>query len=95
MKNDGESIVIGRIVKGGVAERSGLIYEGDELLEVNDVPLRGKTINQVSELLASMTGQLQFVLVPGDGAREPRGTSDRMVLQLMAYPATAGCGSCC
>lgn len=35
MRNDGESVVIGRIVKGGVADKTGLLHEGDEILEVN------------------------------------------------------------
>ena len=28
MRNEGESVVIGRIVKGGAAEKSGLLHEG-------------------------------------------------------------------
>lgn len=30
---------------------TGLLHEGDELLEVNGIEIRGKNINDVSELL--------------------------------------------
>lgn len=71
--------MIGRIVKGGVAEKSGLLHEGDEILEVNDVPLRGKTINEVSEMLAGMVGALQFVIAPSEMEPTNSELTDRMV----------------
>jgi C-terminal processing protease CtpA/Prc len=49
------SIVIGRIVKGGAADLSGLLHEEDEILEINSIPVRGKTINEVSDMLVSTT----------------------------------------
>ena len=64
MRNDGESVVVGRIVRGGVAERSGLLHEGDEILEVNGVEVRGKSINDVCDLVGSMTGTITFLIVP-------------------------------
>lgn len=62
IKNDGNSVVIGRIVCGGVAHRSGLLNEGDEILEVNGMPMRGKNINDVVDLIARMEGTLTFTL---------------------------------
>ena len=79
MKNEGEAVIIGRIVRGGVADKSGLLHEGDELLEVNDIPMRGKTINEVSDMLATMTGNLQFVVVPSGAKTDYRDIMDRMV----------------
>lgn len=64
MRNDGESVVVGRIVRGGVAERSGLLHEGDEILEVNGVEVRGKSINDVCDLVGSMSGTITFLIVP-------------------------------
>lgn len=52
------SVIIGRIVKGGAAEKSGLLHEGDEVLEVNDIEMKGRNVNQVCDLLAEMTGKL-------------------------------------
>ena len=64
VRNDGESVVVGRIVRGGVAERSGLLHEGDEILEVNGVEVRGKSINDVCDLVGSMSGIITFLIVP-------------------------------
>ena len=64
VKNDGEAIVVGRIIRGGTAEASGLLHEGDEILEVNEVELRGKDVNEVCDLLANMHGTLTFLVVP-------------------------------
>jgi len=91
------SVIIGRIVKGGAAEKSGnfkfiktlnqylclisyekfrlqqslnvkfiwswfdywflgLLHEGDEILEVNGIEMKGRNVNQVCDLLAEMTG---------------------------------------
>ncbi|XP_067941290.1 protein PALS1-like [Watersipora subatra] len=77
VKNEGESVIIGRIVRGGVADKSGQLCEGDELLEVNGIPMRGKTINEVSDLLAGMTGELEFVLVPSGSQRYSRDMQER------------------
>jgi len=64
VRNDGESVMVGRIVRGGVAERSGLLHEGDEILEVNGVEVRGKSINDVCDLVGSMSGTITFLIVP-------------------------------
>ncbi|XP_055930579.1 protein PALS1-like isoform X2 [Argiope bruennichi] len=64
VKNDGEAVIVGRIVKGGIAEKSGLLHEGDEILEVNGIELRGKSVNDVCDIMASMCGTLTFLIVP-------------------------------
>lgn len=46
-------MIISRIVRGGAAERSGLLSEGDEILEINGVEIRGKDVNQVFDILVS------------------------------------------
>jgi len=51
VKNEGDAVIIGRIVKGGVAEKSGLLHEGDEILEINGVEIRGMLINEVCDLM--------------------------------------------
>ena len=45
-----DSVVVGRIIRGGMAEASGLLHEGDEILEVNEIDLRGKNVNEVWQL---------------------------------------------
>ncbi|GAB6026098.1 hypothetical protein CHUAL_012301 [Chamberlinius hualienensis] len=64
VRNEGEAVIIGRIVKGGVAEKSGLLHEGDEILEVNGMEMRGKSVNDVCDIMANMTGTLTFLIVP-------------------------------
>ncbi len=64
VKNEDDAVVVGRIIRGGTAEASGLLQEGDELLEVNEVPLRGKNVNEVCDLLADMKGTLTLLVVP-------------------------------
>ena len=51
--NDGEAVVIGRIIKGGMAERSGLLHEGDEILEINGNDIRGKSVNEICDFMVS------------------------------------------
>lgn len=63
--NEGDAVVISRIIKGGAAEKSGLLHEGDEILEINNHSVRGKDVNEVVELLSELEGTLAFVLVPG------------------------------
>ena len=38
-----------------MADQSGLLHEGDEILEINEVDVRGKTINDVSEFMVRKT----------------------------------------
>ncbi|XP_024084505.1 MAGUK p55 subfamily member 5 isoform X2 [Cimex lectularius] len=64
VRNEGESVMIGRVVRGGAADKSGLLHEGDEVLEVNGVEMRGKSVNEVCDLLSAMTGTLTFLIVP-------------------------------
>ena len=64
VKNETDAVVVGRIIKGGAADRSGLLHEGDEILEVNEVELRGKNVNEVCDILARMTGTLTMLVVP-------------------------------
>jgi len=51
-------------VRGGAADKSGLLHEGDEVLEVNGVEMRGKTVNEVCDILAGMQGSLTFLVLP-------------------------------
>eukprot|EP00112_Aurelia_sp_Birch-Aquarium-sp1_P009072 Seg2018.3 transcript_id=Seg2018.3/GoldUCD/mRNA.D3Y31 product="MAGUK p55 subfamily member 5" protein_id=Seg2018.3/GoldUCD/D3Y31 len=69
VKNEGDAVVISRIVKGGAAEKSGLLHEGDEIMEINGNPVKGKTVNEVVEILREIEGTLTFVLLPGDANR--------------------------
>jgi MAGUK p55 subfamily protein 5 len=66
IRNEGEAVVIGRVVRGGAAEKSGLLHEGDEILEVNGIEMRGKSVNDVCSILSGMSGTLTFLVVPAN-----------------------------
>ncbi|XP_067635690.1 uncharacterized protein sdt isoform X3 [Eurosta solidaginis] len=85
VRNEGEAVVIGRIVRGGAAEKSGLLHEGDEILEVNGQELRGKTVNEVCALLSSMQGTLTFLIVPAGSPPPGGGHRESAVLHVRAH----------
>jgi len=92
VKNEEEAVVIGRIIHGGAAERSGLIHEGDEILEVNDIQLRGKNVNEVCDILTNMQGTLTLLVVPSrkpltNGLNSPllHNSSDSGVIHIKSH----------
>ncbi|XP_074101620.1 membrane palmitoylated protein 7-like protein metro isoform X2 [Cotesia typhae] len=68
-------IVIARIMHGGAADRSGLIHVGDEVCEVNNISVEGKTPNDVLKILQNSEGTITFKIIPADskgGIRESK-----------------------
>jgi MAGUK p55 subfamily protein 5 len=78
VKNENESVIVGRIIRGGTAEASGSLHEGDEILEVNEVPMRGRTVNEVCDLLSQMQGTLTMLVVPARRVHEPTAEATAM-----------------
>uniref|UniRef100_A0A673H2D7 Protein PALS1 n=1 Tax=Sinocyclocheilus rhinocerous TaxID=307959 RepID=A0A673H2D7_9TELE len=64
VRNEHDRVVISRVVSGGTAEKSNLLSEGDEILEINGIPVRGKSVNDVHNILSCMHGSLTFLLIP-------------------------------
>uniref|UniRef100_A0A8C4N1Z1 MAGUK p55 scaffold protein 7 n=1 Tax=Eptatretus burgeri TaxID=7764 RepID=A0A8C4N1Z1_EPTBU len=58
------AIVIARIMRGGAADRSGLIHMGDELKEVNGVRVDHKEPEEVIQILAQSQNALTFKIIP-------------------------------
>ncbi|XP_043206273.1 uncharacterized protein LOC122372769 isoform X2 [Amphibalanus amphitrite] len=86
VKNEGDSVLVGRIVKGGAADKSGLLRPGDEILEVNGIEMRGKSVDDVCDILAGMTGSLVFLALPRDEQEEPEKTKPpQAVLHVKAH----------
>lgn len=73
VRNEGDAVVIGRIVRGGAADKSGLLHEGDEILDVNGIEMRGKSVNAVCDILQAMEGTLTFLIVPAAQSRAHSG----------------------
>ncbi|KAM6131889.1 LOW QUALITY PROTEIN: MAGUK p55 subfamily member 4 [Phoenicopterus ruber ruber] len=59
-------ITVARVIHGGLADRSGLLYAGDKLVEVNGVPVEGLEPEQVINILALSQGTIMFKLIPVD-----------------------------
>ncbi|XP_047224539.1 MAGUK p55 subfamily member 7-like isoform X3 [Girardinichthys multiradiatus] len=59
------AIVVARIMRGGSADKSGLIHEGDELKEVNGVSLEHRKPKEILPLLACSEGAVKFKIIPG------------------------------
>lgn len=70
VRNEMDSVIISRIVRGGAAERSGLLSEGDEILEINSIEIRGKDVNQVFDILVGSAAM--SVRLPGPAERRER-----------------------
>ncbi|XP_037377778.1 MAGUK p55 subfamily member 4 [Talpa occidentalis] len=69
-------ILVARVIHGGLAERSGLLYAGDKLVEVNGISVEGLDPEQVIHILAMSCGTIMFKLVP---VLDPPVTSQKMV----------------
>ncbi|XP_077054326.1 MAGUK p55 subfamily member 7 isoform X2 [Siphateles boraxobius] len=59
------AIVVARVLRGGAADRSGLIHEGDKLKEVNGVPVEDKNPEEIIPILAHSEGAVTFKVIPG------------------------------
>ncbi|XP_053714330.1 MAGUK p55 subfamily member 7 isoform X2 [Synchiropus splendidus] len=71
------AILVARIMRGGAADRSGLIHVGDELKEVNGIPVDDKKPEEIIRILAQSQGAITFKVVPG--AKEEPATKESKV----------------
>ncbi|XP_058489740.1 MAGUK p55 subfamily member 7-like isoform X1 [Solea solea] len=58
------AIVVARIMRGGAADKSGLIHEGDELKEVNGVSLENRKPKEILPLLSRSRDNVTFTIIP-------------------------------
>ncbi len=61
---------------------------GDEVLEVNGLKVKGKSVHDICDTLCQMTGTLTFVIVPGPGAQSGA-TASAAVTGAASAPANA------
>ncbi|XP_042586918.1 MAGUK p55 subfamily member 4 isoform X2 [Cyprinus carpio] len=55
---------IARVIHGGLADRSGLLYPGDKLVEVNGQKVRGLQPEHVIQMLVQSQGNILFKVIP-------------------------------
>ncbi|XP_066483249.1 MAGUK p55 subfamily member 7 isoform X1 [Tiliqua scincoides] len=58
------AVVVARIMRGGAADRSGLIHVGDELKEVNGISVDGKKPEEIIQILSQSQGAITFKIIP-------------------------------
>uniref|UniRef100_A0A8C8DEJ0 MAGUK p55 subfamily member 7 n=1 Tax=Oncorhynchus tshawytscha TaxID=74940 RepID=A0A8C8DEJ0_ONCTS len=73
------AIVVARIMRGGAADRSGLIHEGDELREVNGVQMEDKTPEEIIPIMAQSQGEVTFKVIPVPGIKEELSANETML----------------
>ncbi|XP_007429572.2 MAGUK p55 subfamily member 4 [Python bivittatus] len=73
-------ITVARVIHGGLADKSGLLYAGDKLVEVNGIPVEGLEPEQVIHILALSQSTIMFKLIPGSA----RIISDQTTLYVRA-----------
>ncbi|KAL4604867.1 MAGUK p55 subfamily member 7 [Arapaima gigas] len=82
---DSGAVVVARIMRGGAADRSGLIHVGDELREVNGIPVDDKKPEEVIQILAESQGAITFKIVPGIKDDTPAKETKMLVRALFDY----------
>ncbi|XP_042602460.1 MAGUK p55 subfamily member 5b isoform X2 [Cyprinus carpio] len=60
VRNEHDRVIISRVVSGGTVEKSNLLSEGDEILEINGVPVRGKSVNDVHNILMHVKANFSY-----------------------------------
>ncbi|CAM4541412.1 partitioning defective 6 homolog alpha isoform X2 [Lepidochelys kempii] len=59
-------IFISRLVKGGLAESTGLLAVSDEILEVNGIDVAGKSLDQVTDMMVANSHNLIVTVKPAN-----------------------------
>ncbi|XP_068614003.1 MAGUK p55 subfamily member 3-like [Brachionichthys hirsutus] len=58
------AVIVARIMKGGAADRSGLVHVGDELREVNGNRITHKRPDEISQILSQSQGSITLKIIP-------------------------------
>uniref|UniRef100_A0A3P8PZH6 Membrane protein, palmitoylated 7b (MAGUK p55 subfamily member 7) n=1 Tax=Astatotilapia calliptera TaxID=8154 RepID=A0A3P8PZH6_ASTCA len=77
------AIVVARIMRGGAADKSGLIHEGDELKEVNGVPLEHRKPKEILPLLARSKDEVRFKIIPAYSREEMSTTKQKLFVRAL------------
>ncbi|XP_029311606.1 MAGUK p55 subfamily member 3-like isoform X4 [Cottoperca gobio] len=58
------AVIVARIMRGGAADRSGLVHIGDELREVNGNMITHKRPDEISQILSQSQGSITLKIIP-------------------------------
>uniref|UniRef100_A0A1I8C1W0 Peripheral plasma membrane protein CASK n=1 Tax=Meloidogyne hapla TaxID=6305 RepID=A0A1I8C1W0_MELHA len=70
MTEDGKCFV-GRIMHGGLIHRQATLHVDDELLEINNISVANKSVEQIQRLLRDVRGSVTFKIVPSYRSAPP------------------------
>ncbi|XP_074180932.1 MAGUK p55 subfamily member 7 [Rhinolophus sinicus] len=79
------AIIVARIMRGGAADRSGLIHVGDELREVNGIPVEDKRPDEIIQILAQSQGAITFKIIPSIKEETPSKEGKMFIKALFDY----------
>ncbi|XP_016016260.2 MAGUK p55 subfamily member 7 isoform X2 [Rousettus aegyptiacus] len=79
------AIIVARIMRGGAADRSGLIHVGDELREVNGIPVEDKKPEEIIQILAQSQGAITFKIIPSIKEETPSKEGKMFIKALFDY----------
>ncbi|OCT75568.1 hypothetical protein XELAEV_18030749mg, partial [Xenopus laevis] len=79
------AIIVARIMRGGAADRSGLIHVGDELREVNGISVEDKKPEEIIHILAQSQGAITFKIIPSIKEEPPNNDGKMFVKALFDY----------
>ncbi|XP_023277602.1 MAGUK p55 subfamily member 7-like [Seriola lalandi dorsalis] len=77
------AIVVARIMRGGAADKSGLIHEGDELKEVNGISLEHRKPKEILPLLACSQGDITFKIIPASSKEEMSSNKKKLFVRAL------------
>ena len=63
-RSDSGTIHIARIIIGGLASNTQLFQINDRILEINDEPVTGHSLESICSLMSNSTGIIKFLLAP-------------------------------
>ncbi|KAK7919607.1 hypothetical protein WMY93_010891 [Mugilogobius chulae] len=81
------AVVVARIMRGGAADRSGLVHVGDELREVNGKVITHRRPDEISQILSQSQGTITLKIVPAV-AEEDRLKESRVSLPRALFDYT-------
>ncbi|CAJ1081073.1 MAGUK p55 subfamily member 3-like isoform X1 [Xyrichtys novacula] len=76
------AVIVARIMRGGAADRSGLVHVGDELREVNGNLITHKKPEEISQILSQSQGSITLKIIPAV-AEEDRLKESRVYLRAL------------
>ncbi|KAF5301149.1 hypothetical protein FQA39_LY10827 [Lamprigera yunnana] len=70
MNEDGKCIVA-RIMHGGMIHRQATLHVGDEIREINGIPVQNQSVNALQKILREARGSITFKIVPSYRSAPP------------------------